>query len=103
MSEHFNGLTPAQAEALALLSEECNEVGQIIGKILRHGLHSCHPDNPGVTNATMLEKEIADVHAAIDILIRDGLVIAPSIDRFYCLKVEAFRQHPERLHHVEPL
>ena len=33
----FNGLTPAEAERLALLMEECGEVVQIIGKVLRHG------------------------------------------------------------------
>lgn len=48
MPEHFNGLTPAEAERLAMLSEECGEVIQIIGKILRHGYDSYHPDDqPG--------------------------------------------------------
>ena len=35
--EHFNGLTPAEAKRLALLAEECGEVLQAIGKVLRHG------------------------------------------------------------------
>jgi hypothetical protein len=29
---HFNGLTPAQAERLAMLAEEAAEVIQVIGK-----------------------------------------------------------------------
>lgn len=35
--EHFNQLSPAEAERLALLSEELGEAQQAIGKILRHG------------------------------------------------------------------
>ena len=49
MSDHFNGLTPVQAELLALLSDECGELVQIIGKIMRHGLDSarvCFTGNP---------------------------------------------------------
>ena len=37
MDDHFNNLTPGEAERLAILAEECGEVIQIIGKILRHG------------------------------------------------------------------
>ncbi len=35
---HFNELTPAEAERLAYLAEECGEAIQIIGKILRPSL-----------------------------------------------------------------
>lgn len=35
MADHFNGLTPAEAERLALLLEELGEAQQAIGKILR--------------------------------------------------------------------
>lgn len=64
MSEHYNELTPAQAERLAILAEECAEVIQIIGKILRHGLDSFHPAT-GVVNRTALMHEIIDVKAAM--------------------------------------
>ena len=61
----FNELSPAQEEVLALLAEECAEVIQAIGKILRHGAHSTHPDSPyGPSNARMLEDELGDVRAA---------------------------------------
>jgi hypothetical protein len=33
--QHFNGLSPADAEALTLISEECAEVIQAIAKIQR--------------------------------------------------------------------
>ena len=46
--KHFNQLTPAEAERLALLLEELGEAQQAIGKILRHGYASTHPANPGV-------------------------------------------------------
>lgn len=64
MSEHFNKLTPAEAERLAMLAEECGEVIQMVGKILRHGYHSHHPDGPAFeTNRFLLSKEMQDVFA----------------------------------------
>jgi len=67
MTDHFNKLTPAQAERLAMLAEECGEVMQVIGKILRHGYDSYHPDT-GEGNRALLVKEMTDlmaVHAAM--------------------------------------
>ena len=72
MSEHFNGLTPAEAERLAMLSEECAEVIQIIGKIMRHGYGSCHPESPGFTNRESLEEEVGDVHAVLHMMREAG-------------------------------
>ena len=54
-------LTPAEAERLAMLAEECAEVIQIVGKILRHGYASYHPNNPGVSNRELLDDEISDL------------------------------------------
>lgn len=65
--KHFNGLTPAQAERLALLIEELGEAAQAAGKILRHGYESRHP-NGGPTNRENLEKELGDVRFANDLL-----------------------------------
>lgn len=58
--EHFNRLTPAEAERLALLAEEMGEAIQTIGKVLRHGYDSRHPDG-GETNKESLERECGDV------------------------------------------
>lgn len=65
----FNGLTPAEHERLAMLAEEAAEVIQIVGKILRHGYESKHPDNMnGPTNRQMLENEIADFYAIAGVM-----------------------------------
>jgi NTP pyrophosphatase (non-canonical NTP hydrolase) len=67
ISEHFNQLSPAEAERLALLAEEMGEAIQAVGKILRHGYESTHP-NGGPTNRESLERELGDVrHAMIRI------------------------------------
>lgn len=68
-ASQFNGLTPAEHERLAMLAEEAAEVIQIVGKILRHGYESKHPDNMnGPTNRQMLENEIADFYAIAGVM-----------------------------------
>lgn len=65
----FNGLTPAEYERLAMLAEEAAEVVQIVGKILRHGYESKHPNSMnGPTNRQMLENEIADFYAIAGVM-----------------------------------
>ena len=64
--QHFNGLTPAEAERLALLMEEMAEAQQVIGKILRHGYESYNPlDSSHKTNRYLLTKELGHVRHAI--------------------------------------
>lgn len=53
-------------ELLALLSEECGETVQAIGKIFRHGI-DCGWN--GVTNRQSLEKEIADLMGVIQLVL----------------------------------
>lgn len=66
MSEHFNQLTPAEHERLALLIEECAEVQQIACKILRHGYESYNPNDPDRTdNRTLLSIEIGHLEHAL--------------------------------------
>lgn len=97
MSEHFNKLTPAEVERLALLSEECGEVIQAIGKILRHGYESCHPDS-SVTNRENLEREIGDAYAAMTILIENEDVRSAQIRTFRSLKLDRVGSY---LHHQQ--
>jgi NTP pyrophosphatase (non-canonical NTP hydrolase) len=77
MRDHFNGLSPAEAERLAMLAEECGEVIQVIGKILRHGYDSYHPDQAHkppqyrCTNRQALGHELTDLYAVASALCRD--------------------------------
>lgn len=67
--EHFNQLTPAQAELLALLAEECGECVQAIGKILRHGYGSSNPLlASGPRNIDALAKAMGDLRGAMILL-----------------------------------
>lgn len=67
----FNKLTNAQAERLALLSEELGEAQRAIGKILRHGYESRNPlDFHSVTNRAALEHELGDIDAALCLMFR---------------------------------
>lgn len=69
MAKHFNSLSAAEAERLALLAEEMGEAIQAIGKILRHGYESHNPTiRRGPTNRRVLTKEMGDVMAALTLL-----------------------------------
>ena len=95
--KHYNGLTPGEAERLALLAEECAETIQVIGKILRHGYESCHPDDPNrTTNRGLLEKELGDVVFAKDLLVSKGDVKDSIIHEAYTEKAQRVVQY---LHH----
>ena len=97
----FNKLTPAQVERLAILSEECGEVVQAVGKILRHGYESVDPtfsdpsgDTRALTNQEMLEKECGDVIFAINLLKDD--IYQPAVGRRVMQKAEKIQPY---LHH----
>ena len=73
MTEHHNKLTPAEAERLAILAEECGEVIQMVGKILRHGLDNFNPFyERRVTNRELLSQEVGDVYAIVRVMMRTG-------------------------------
>jgi NTP pyrophosphatase (non-canonical NTP hydrolase) len=58
----FNKLTPAEVERLSCLAEECGEVVQMVGKILRHGYEDYSPfDESKTSNRHNLEKELGDL------------------------------------------
>lgn len=79
MNQFSNGLTPKEAERLAILIEEMGETIQIVGKILRHGANSHHPDNPQESNVQMLERELGDVVAATEMLSNEQFVSKDNI------------------------
>lgn len=72
MTDHFNQLTEAEAELLACLSEECGEVVQVIGKILRHGYDSYNPNDPDeIPNLNLLEMELGHVLAIVELMTKE--------------------------------
>ncbi len=93
---HFNKLTPGELERLVILAEECNEVGQAVMKIVRHGWEERHPTKDRyVDNRDELEKELGDVQAAIQRMI-NALDIDPARVRAYRL---AKLRSKKYLHH----
>jgi hypothetical protein len=65
MTKHFNKLTPAEAERLALLVEEAGDVIHLTGAILRRGYESEYHD-PDLTLRELLEKKLGNLQHAID-------------------------------------
>jgi NTP pyrophosphatase (non-canonical NTP hydrolase) len=79
VTEPFNRLTPAEAERLAMLAEECGEVVQAVTKILRHGYASYHPDRPdGRDNRQDLFKEVSDVFGVLSLMKYAGDIQYPN-------------------------
>ncbi len=99
MSEHFNKLSPAEAELLALLAEECGEVIQMIGKVLRHGLDS-YPPGGGESNRVQLADEAGQVLAAIHLLTERGVLSDVEVG---CGKAGKLQRVFKYLHHAEKL
>lgn len=114
MSEHFNRLTPSEAERLAYLMEEMAEAAQIIGKILRHGYESKDPtkatpifdDNRGgqcgvrntsPTNRELLEREMSDVLVALRMLENSGDL------RVLAVRDTSYNKCMQYMHHQEPM
>lgn len=94
---NFNDLTPGEIERLALLFEECGEVIQIVGKIIRHGYQSYHPKG-GPVNRELLLKEIGHVLAAFQIMQNAGDFAGASVEEFKEQKLKSIGQW---LHHQE--
>lgn len=91
------GLAPAETERLALLMEECAEVQHVIGKILRHGYQSYNPNDEHRTpNRQLLEKELGDLRAAMQLMIREDDISLAAIGRAYTDKTMRLAQY---LHH----
>jgi NTP pyrophosphatase (non-canonical NTP hydrolase) len=99
MVEFSNQLTAAQAERLAILAEECGEVIQIVGKILRHGYCPRSSDGMRCTiNRTYLEKELGDVKWITNLMCVERDVDRGLVDEF--ARDRAFNAAPY-LHHQE--
>lgn len=66
-------------EALDLLQEECAEVIIEVSKIRRFGIDAKHYKT-GIPHSDMLETEVGDVLALVDILIEQGVLDRTRLD-----------------------
>lgn len=68
-------------EALGILQEECAEVIVEVSKIRRFGLNTAHyKSDMKHTHRTMLEMEIGDVLAMVEILIDQGVLNTDALE-----------------------
>lgn len=96
---HFNQLTPAEAERLSLLLEEMGEAIRIIGKIQRHGYESYNPFDETMThNRSLLEKELGHVTHALALMFNNRDINPYIIDKHADKKEESVKPW---LHHQE--
>ncbi len=86
---HFNALSPAEAERLAVLAEELGEAQQAVGKILRHGYASHDPTDPKHPgNRDALARELGDISGEIDRMIAACDVNESTVNKRRLLRVE---------------
>jgi hypothetical protein len=94
VTQHFNKLSEEEAEAIAIVIEECSEVIKCCTKILRHGVMSCYPN--GETNKSALTRESGDVDASLEKLIRLGIIDIDQRYKQYRIKLDNYNPW---LHH----
>jgi NTP pyrophosphatase (non-canonical NTP hydrolase) len=87
-------MTPSELYGLALLTEECGETLQLIGKAGRFGLDTPGVKDPltgvvdmNVTPRTKLVEELGDLLAAVEYLSRRGVVDGSAIYLRYSTKL----------------
>jgi hypothetical protein len=80
-------------EALGILQEECAEVIVEVSKIRRFGLNTAHyKSDMNHTHRTMLEMEIGDVLALIDILLEQDVISSQNLEIAKERKKEKLKQ-----------
>lgn len=94
---NYNNLSPAETERLSILAEECAEVIQVVGKILRHGFDSKHPDG-GPDNRALLALEMGHVYAISQVISFRKDISADAMDESMANKVEDYSKR-KYLHH----
>ena len=77
--QNINNLSAAETERLAILLEELGEAQQAIGKIMRHGYESCHPERPEKTNRQDLAKELGHIDLAVQVMFVNGDLSASAV------------------------
>jgi len=96
-TQHFNGLTEAEQERLAILIEECSEVTQIACKILLHGYESTDPvTGSEESNRQALEREMGDLSHAFGRMETAGDIDRRVVTHRAAAKAERIKKY---LHH----
>lgn len=66
----------AELERISILGEECGEIVQAIGKVMRHGWTATMDMGPELemqfNNRSDLEREIGNLYAAVDMMAEAG-------------------------------
>lgn len=78
-------------ETLGILQEECAEVVVEVSKCRRFGLNSVHYKT-NIEHSLMLEQELGDVLAMIDILVEQGVVDASRLSTATLAKKQKLKQ-----------
>lgn len=77
-------------EALGILQEECAEVIVEVSKIRRFGFDTQHYKT-GVCHNEMLELEVGDMLALVDVLIEKGALNADNLNKAKLNKIEKLK------------
>jgi NTP pyrophosphatase (non-canonical NTP hydrolase) len=77
-------------EAMGILQEECAEVIVEVSKCNRFGIDSLHYKT-GLAHNKMLEMEIGDVLAMVDVLIEQGVLDTQSLEQAKSAKKEKLK------------
>jgi NTP pyrophosphatase (non-canonical NTP hydrolase) len=85
-----SNLTLSQIERLALLAEECGEVVQVVGKIMRFGFDGTHNQH---SNRERLEVELGDLQVAIDMLAQANDIDLTNVQDHAVAKFSRIGQH----------
>lgn len=76
-------------ETLVITQEECAEVIQEISKIFRFGIDVEHKS--GIPHRQMLEQEVGDLVAMIELLIAMGVIDHDNVEQAKTAKIEKLR------------
>ena len=99
MSEHFNKLSPAELERLALLAEEASEVVHMCMKIMRHGYENYHPRYPTRNNRLLLALELGEMLGVFEAMKRAGDFRAEELGELGLACHDKMRVAAPYLHH----
>jgi NTP pyrophosphatase (non-canonical NTP hydrolase) len=84
-------MKPQTQETLDILQEECAEVIVEVSKCRRFGVNSVHYKT-NLPHSTMLENEIGDVLAMVDLLVEQGIISSANLELAKHRKKEKLKQ-----------